>query len=86
MSSAPKYSNVKVVGDAGRALTRAIAAASQSAMEAWEAGRRRRQEQRLEREQSQVRAGGCRCALPRHNVPSPVSNKSLEANNQAWAG
>ena len=56
MSSSPKYTDVQVVGEAGRNLTQAIAAASQTALDAWEAGRRRRQEQRLEREQAQVRA------------------------------
>lgn len=56
MSSSPKYTDVQVVGDAGRNLSQAIAAASQTALDAWETGRRRRQEQRLEREQAQVRA------------------------------
>lgn len=56
MSSSPKYSNVRVSGDASRILARSIAQANRRAQEAWEADRRRRQEQRLRREQAQIRS------------------------------
>jgi len=55
MSSSPKYSDVQFVGDAGRTLAQAIASTTQSAMEAWEAARRRRETLRLERAQAEVR-------------------------------
>lgn len=94
MSSSPKYSDVQVVGDAGRSLAQAIAAASQSALDAWEAGRRRRQELRLEREQAQVRAttqairvvlGQLQSEAKAQTIPMPVEILQTRLNQCANA-
>lgn len=92
MSSSPKYTDVQVVGDAGRNLAQAIATASQSALDAWEAGRRRRQEQRLEREQAQIRAttqaisvalGQLRSEAQAQAIPMPVEILQTRLNKCA---
>lgn len=93
MSSSPKYSDVRVVGDAGRSLAQAIAAASQSALDAWETGRRRRQEQRLEQEQAQVHVttqairvalGQLRSEAQAQVIPTPI--ELLEARLNQCVG